>query len=163
MNGRTASVRALVLLLVGCGTVSHRNAPNAEAAVRRAADAWAAAAAAKDGHAMGRFFADDAFVMYPQPAPTIGREANREAWVKFFARPNAEHPFGPYTVVVSAAGDMAYILGRGAWSYDGPAGRVSRGGWYLAVWRLIADEWQIVALSAHRHDPPPAFGGDVAR
>jgi ketosteroid isomerase-like protein len=131
---------------------------SAMAAVRAAAEAFTAAAAARDGMRMGDAFAEDAFVMYPQPAPTIGRDANREVWIAFFKRPNATHPITTDSMQVSSAGDMAYITGRFASSYEGAQGLVTGGGRYLAVWRPINGSWRIVALSANSQRPAPVVG-----
>ena len=130
-----------------------------EAAVRAASDAWTAAAAAHDANRMAEFFADDAFVMYPRPAATIGKAANRDVWVEFFQRPKATHPLTTDSVVVAASGDLAYTHGRWALSYDGAQGPVSSGGRYIAVWRVVRGEWRIVALSANTHRPPPPILG----
>jgi ketosteroid isomerase-like protein len=109
---------------------------------------------------MAPFFAEDAFVMYPQPAPTVGRAANREAWVKFFARPNSEHPLTTDSIFQTPGGDLAYTTGRAAGNYDGPKGPVSIGGPYIAERRPIGGRWQIVALSANVHQPPPSMEPD---
>ena len=135
------------------------NAAPGEAAVRAAADAWTAAAAAHDGNRLAEFFADDAFVMYPRPAATIGRTANRDAWVEFFQRPRATHPLTTDSVVVAASGDLAYTHGRWALSYDGASGPVTAGGRYIAIWRPVGGAWRIVALSANSHRPPPPITG----
>lgn len=66
---------------------------------------------AKDPTATASFFSEDAFVMYPQPAPTIGRQANYQAWARYFARPEAEHPFTTDTVIVAASRDPANAKG----------------------------------------------------
>jgi len=127
----------------------------AETAVRAASNAWTAAAAARDGNRMADFFAEGAFVMYPRPAATIGRAANRDVWIEFFHRPKAAHPLTTDSVIVAASGDLAYTQGRWALSYDGAQGLVSAGGRYIAVWRPSDGEWRIVALSANAHRPPP--------
>jgi ketosteroid isomerase-like protein len=82
------------------------------AAVREAAEAWRRAFEAKDVDAIVRAYAPDAVAMYSFPQPTVGREANREAWVAYFARPKATHPITTDTVVVAASGDLAYTFGR---------------------------------------------------
>jgi uncharacterized protein (TIGR02246 family) len=165
MNRIVLATGVAAVLLTGFATLPSASAadPAADAAeaLRQAAEAWAAAIAAKDPERIARAIADDAFVMYPQPAPTIGREANREAWARFFARPNAEHPVTVDTVVVSAAGDLAYTRGRYAGRYEGADGPVSSGGRYLAVWQRRDGEWQIVAFSANRHQPPPSMTPDA--
>ena len=144
-----------VVVVVGCATTAR--VPS-DAPVREASRGWIAASDAKDVDTMAKYFAADAFVMYPQPQPTIGREANREAWAKFFARPNAVHPWTTDKVVMSASGDLAYTVGRAAGRYDGADGKeVTFGGRYIAVWQLVQGKWEIVALSANLHRPPPSM------
>ncbi|WP_158508917.1 YybH family protein [Gemmatirosa kalamazoonensis] len=90
-----------------------------ERAVRAAAAEWVRAAAERDGEAMGAYFAEDAFVMYPRPQPTVGRAANTAVWVTLFARPGALHPLTTDSVVVARSGDLAYVTGR--WHLSAPA------------------------------------------
>ncbi|MDQ4076677.1 MAG: DUF4440 domain-containing protein [Chloroflexota bacterium] len=132
-------------------------ADSGAASLHEAAAAWTAAANARDAEAMAIFFAPEVIAMYPQPAPTVGREANREAWARFFRRPNATHPLTTDTLVLAASGDLAYTLGRWAVNYEGPGGPVAAGGRYLAVWRPVDGAWRIVALSANTHQPAPAI------
>lgn len=159
---RLASVAAAVALTVGCasgvrGRTEQRGASDADAAVRVAADAWARAAVERDAAAMAEYFAEDAFVMYPQPQPTVGRAANHAAWAVVFAQPGARHPVTSDSVVVAASGDLAYVTGR--WHLSTPAAGerpgTEAGGRYLAVWRPVGPggAWQIVALSANTHRP----------
>ncbi|HEU4881461.1 MAG TPA: nuclear transport factor 2 family protein [Longimicrobium sp.] len=158
---RLASLAVVFMLTVGCAsTVSGgREQAGANAAVRVAADAWARAAVERDAEKMAEYFADDAFVMYPQPQPTVGRAANRAAWAAVFAQPGVRHPVTSDSVVVAASGDLAYVAGR--WHLSTPAAGerpgIEVGGRYLAVWRPVgpAGAWQIVALSANTHLPAP--------
>lgn len=161
---RLASVAAAVALTVGCASsaparTEQSGAPGAGAGVRMAADAWASAAVARDAEAMARYFAEDAFVMYPQPQPTVGRAANHAAWAAVFAQPGARHPVTSDSVVVAASGDLAYVTGR--WHLSTPAAGerpgTEIGGRYLAVWRPVGPgkAWQIVMLSANTHRPAP--------
>ena len=131
----------------------------ASRAVRAAADAWTRAALARDAAEMTRYFAEDAFVMYPQPQPTVGRAANGAAWARVFARPGADHPLTTDSVVVAASGDLAFTMGR--WALNTPAdstrAAVASGGRYVAIWRSVGPDgaWQIVVLSANTHRPRP--------
>lgn len=97
--------------------------------------------------------------MYPQPRPTVGRAANGAAWARVFNRPGARHPLTTDSVAVAASGDLAYSMGR--WHLSTPAdsarAAVDAGGRYIAIWRPVGPggAWQIVALSANTHQPPP--------
>jgi ketosteroid isomerase-like protein len=159
---RLTNCAALLAIMVAFPSVlsaQGTSSARAETAVRAASNAWTAAAAARDANRMAEFFAEDAFVMYPRPAATIGRAANRDVWTEVFQRPKAVHPLTTDSVIVAASGDLAYTQGRWALSYDGAQGPVSSGGRYIAVWRPIAGEWRIVALSANAHRPPPDVTG----
>lgn len=150
---------ALCLGLANIANAQRSGGDRSEAAVRAASNAWTAAAAAHDANRMAEYFADDAFVMYPRPAATIGKTANRDVWAEFFQRPKAEHPLTTDSVVVATSGDLAYTQGRWALSYDGAQGPVTAGGRYIAIWRPVRGEWRIVALSANTHRPPPPIIG----
>jgi hypothetical protein len=101
--------------------------------------------------------------MYPRPAhhPRAGGESRGLGELLRPAERRA--PGHDDTVVVSAAGDLAYIRGRYAGSYDGAESRVVSGGRYVAVWQRIDGEWRIgeAGLPAARHPDDDAVGGEV--
>jgi ketosteroid isomerase-like protein len=152
-----------IVLTVSCASRSAPPATDLSAAsaatLREAANAWARAAIERDAATMSRYFADDAFVMYPQPQPTVGRSANHAAWLAVFAQPGARHPLTSDSVIVSASGDLGYTVGR--WRLNTPPtgnrAAVDVGGRYIAVWRPVGPgrAWQIVTLSANTHRPTP--------
>ena len=166
-------VRHIVLVtfaawtLAGCASHPRPATPDAlgaataeavAAAVREAATDWVAAFARHDVDAITAGFAEDAVALYPRSAPTIGREANRSAWARFYTRPNAEHPLAVDAMVLSRGGDMAATRGRWAARYDAPDGAVDVGGDYLAVWRPdAAGVWRIETLAANMYSPPPGL------
>jgi ketosteroid isomerase-like protein len=162
-RNRCASVVSIIALvcIAGCtrGTQTPSDQSGSGAAVRAAAAAWTQAAAARNGAAMGEYFADNAFVMYPQSEPTIGRAANTAAWTAVFAEPRVRHPITADSVVVAGSGDMAYVQGR--WHFTAPAtgteAAADVGGRYIAVWRPVGagGAWRIVALSANTLNPAP--------
>jgi len=127
--------------------------------VRAASGAWAQAAVRRDADAMGEYFGDDVFAMYPQPQPTIGRAANLAAWRVVFAQSGVRHPITSDSVVVAASGDLAYSAGR--WHLSIPAtganAGTEAGGRYLVVWRPVGPggAWRIVTLSANTLRPAP--------
>jgi ketosteroid isomerase-like protein len=130
-----------------------------ETELRHVAAAWQAAVEAKDANRIASFFAEDALAMYPKPAPTAGRGANRVAWAEFFRRPNATHPISTERVTISVSGEMGWTLGTFAAAYDEPGGRATGEGLYVAVWRKAGTRWEIVALSANPYprDTWPKF------
>ena len=108
---------------------------------------------------MAQYFADSAFVMYPQPQPTIGRAANLATWSAAFSQPGVRHPITSDSVWIAGSGDLAYVTGR--WHLSTPATAEKQateaGGRYIAIWRPVGPggAWRIVALSANTHRPAP--------
>lgn len=150
MTPKRAWIAVATLILAGCGLATPRAAPDetAAAALEAAANGWIAAIAAGDADRIASFFADDAVAMYPLPAPTVGREANREVWAAFFGNREREHPITVDEIRVAPAGEMAYATGRW-WTRFGPAEEIDpSGGEYLAVWEQVDGAWKIAALSA---------------
>jgi ketosteroid isomerase-like protein len=127
--------------------------------LRAASDAWAHAAAEGDAEAMAESFSEDIFAMYPQPQPTEGRAANRDAWAAVFADPDVRHPVTTDFIVMASSGDLAYVKGRWRLSRPQSHGQAATevGGRYIAVWQLqeAGRTWRIVALSANTHRPAP--------
>ena len=121
-----------------------------EYSLQDAAVAWKQAIDAKDPDRIATFFAQDTVAMYPRPSPTNGREANRQAWAAVYSDPDAEHPITVERVEMSRSGELGYVYGKW-WSHQ-PAREYDRGGRYMAVWKLVGSQWQIVMLSANVHD-----------
>jgi uncharacterized protein (TIGR02246 family) len=131
------------MVLVGCAPTGTRMSTRApESGVRDAVATWVSAFQRHDLDGIASGFADDVVALYPRSAPTVGRAANRAGWAAYFAMPGAEHPITVDTVVVAAAGDMAFTRGRYAARYDKPDGHVDLGGQYVAVWRPDA-AWRV--------------------
>jgi len=144
------TVAALLVISFAKQAAGDDRKPNAlETELRRVAAAWQQAVEAKDANRIASFFAEDALAMYPKPAPTAGRGANREAWAAFFRKPNATHPISTERVTISASGEMGWTLGTFTAAYDEPEGRAKGEGLYVAVWRKAGARWEIVALSAN--------------
>lgn len=94
-----------VLLLVGCLPATRTESASPDS-LRDAAARWEEAIEAKDAYRIALSFAEDATAMYPHPMPTIGREANRQAWVRVYRNPVVEHPVTVDQVHVSRSGDL---------------------------------------------------------
>lgn len=142
------------VLLLGCTSTGGIAPKVEEASLSEAARQFTHAIAAKDPELIASFFAEDATAMYPFPSPTVGREANREAWASYFSS-RETHPVSIDTVVVSASRDMGYIMGRHANAEVESTD--SEGGRYVAVWRRGPEGWRITVLSAHVHSDIKPF------
>lgn len=115
-----------------------------------AAQKWKQAMETKDVAGIIGAFSQDVITMYPHPLPIYGREANKEIWEGVYKDPIAEHPVTVDQVTVSDSGELGYILGK--WWHSNANKNHSSGGRYVAIWKKIEDQWQIIMLSAHAHD-----------
>ena len=136
------------LILAACAGTSVPPTQSALSTLRQTASALQDAFTARDANRIASFFAEDAVAMYPLPQPTVGREANRRAWESYYSRRTA-HPLTIDTVVVSASGDLGYIIGR--YLTAEVRDPTATGGRYVEVWRKIDDQWRIAIVSAHDH------------
>ena len=123
--------------------------PTVEAELRQAADAWRRAIDDRNADQIAAFFATHARAMYLQSLPTVGREANRQAWANIFSNPEVNHPVTVEEVVTSISCDLGYTYGQ--WWLVRPGDDLHSeghtGGGYLAIWRPVYGQWQIVLLS----------------
>lgn len=101
----------------------------------------------RDAEAVATFLAESVAALYPQPAPFIGREANRQVWLGVYAEPGVEHLVMVDEVVESEQGDMGYTYGR--WRLVQPSAGPAQTGRWLAVWQPVDGAWQITHLSSN--------------
>ena len=66
----------------------------------------------RDSARVAVLHAENALAMYPQPLPTLGREAIRQVWAGFFAAPDFRHPITVDEILESEQGDLGYTIGR---------------------------------------------------
>jgi ketosteroid isomerase-like protein len=138
----------LAAALITVGSVDAR-AQTPINTLAEAAASWVEAFVTGDAEAISHYFAEDVVAHYPgRELPVLGREANRQAWVRYY-QVRSHHPLSTDSIVISAAGDLAYALGKYlSAAEDDPD---ATGGRYIAVWRRIEGEWKIALLMAHRH------------
>jgi ketosteroid isomerase-like protein len=121
----------------------------------KVAQAFPQAFADKDIDQIINFFAEDAIAMYPGwSLPVTGKDANREAWVNYYAK-NKTHPISTDSVVVAASNDLGHSFGRWATAETDELGAAA--GRYTAIWQRKNQQWQIVVLSAHVHEDIAPF------
>lgn len=107
---------------------------------------WSGTVATGDVEATLRYWADDA-VMLPPGLPMLeGKQAIRGFVEGAAATPGFTISWEPLSAVVSASGDMAYMIERNVISVDGPDGdKTITHGKVVTIWRKSADgEWQNV-------------------
>jgi ketosteroid isomerase-like protein len=126
------------------------------AAVRARSEAVAAAEAAFDIPTALTFWADDA-ILQPAGMPQIeGKEAVRGLYAHFFESGMVREFSGAAShIEVSGGGDMAYEYGINRMVMAGEDGDLLDVGKYLLIWRKIATEWMVVALSFTSDTPAP--------
>jgi ketosteroid isomerase-like protein len=137
------------LCVLSCACAS---APGARqlSALRAASEAYTHASGFRSADSIARFFAENVVVMSPQGRqPVHGREANREAWRRFFSGTNPEHTMTTDSVAMDRGGTMAWTLGRWTVGVDTPSGRAAASGHYLAVWQKRGEQWLITAVTAY--------------
>ncbi|MCC6318123.1 MAG: nuclear transport factor 2 family protein [Gemmatimonadaceae bacterium] len=142
---RTQWVLAIALVTTsGCALRGPSAAPSAS--FEGAAQAFARTTQQPNAAAIAAYFADSVYVVSPQGRqPVLGRDANREAWARFFRGGNPAHTM---TVEVMRASEhLAYSRGRWTAGVDTPQGRAEAVGTYLAVWERLPAGWRIVELS----------------
>jgi len=127
-------------LLCSGGDVS---VTGAEAAVRRADEAWVKAVASKSVERTVAMYDTDAFTAGDAMPPARGIAEIHSVWTKFFADPNFTVTWKAESVVVSGSGKTAWS--KGTWRSTSPTGAGS----YVAVWRKQRNgEWKVLLDSA---------------
>ncbi len=158
MSGKRLTVLPLgfvVATIVGC-TGPRVDVADELAAVRARSEAVVAAESALDTEAALAFWAEDA-VVQPAGSPQIqGHEAIRALYNSFFdSGPLKEFEGTTSHLDVSQAGDLAYEYGVNRMVLAGPDGDLLDMGKYLLVWKKVAGEWYVAALSFSSDAPQP--------
>ena len=139
-----------VSIASGCAPRFRMPAEPPALALRQAALAWAASFRSRDPAVITSFFADNAIAWFPRGAqPTVGAAAIRAAWTSYFKN-NPAHPVSIDSVVPAGSGELGLVYGR--YLYKEATDPTAEGGRYVAVWRSSGTQWQLVLLSAHKHD-----------
>lgn len=115
-----------------------------EQAIRDLSRQWTEAARARDPDRMSGIYADDAIMYEPGREPVRGRSAIRSHYADTTQLDIREIESEITNIEVAASGDLAYEVGQFRFEAEGPQGRISDRGVYLAVWRKRNGQWQIV-------------------
>ncbi len=157
--------RVVVTVLAGFACVlvfdgAARRDPQSEETVIRELDRkWAEAIVAKDLDRTVAHYADDAAFLAPNAPATSGKAAIRTAWDDLLKTPGLSLTFGPTTVRIAHAADMAYEIGTYTMGLDGPSGRVEDDGKYVVVWTRIGGDWKVAADIFNTSRPPATPAG----
>jgi ketosteroid isomerase-like protein len=135
---------AVVMNLVVAANPCVAQSGSAENAVRQADSAWSVAASSNDVDRMLSFYDKQGAFVGTNPA-TIGNEALRALWTKFFTSPGYHLSWKADRVEVAAASDLAYSFGQ--WEQTTIVNGQPRTGHgiYVAVWRKQPDgTWKVL-------------------
>ena len=102
------------------------------------------------------FYAADAIIQPPSSPQVQGREAISEDYRRFFAAiPIKEFSSTTSHLTVSQAGDLAFEYGINRIVLHSPDGDLLDMGKYLVVWKKVAGEWYVAAISFTNDAPQP--------
>jgi len=144
------SSRYLVLLAVLAIAVTTSLAKSGSSkaadAIKKADDAWAAAAAAKDADKSASFCAPDAAILVPNAPAAEGKDAIRKWFQDTFSVPNLKLLWHATSTDAAKSGDLGYSTGKYELSFTDPSGKtVSDHGKYVTVWKKQADaSWKVI-------------------
>lgn len=134
----------VALTLAGAAKPCAAQSSSAEIAVRQADSAWSVAAASNDIDRMLSFYDLRGAFVGTSP-PTVGHEALRALWTRYFTSPGYHLSWKADRVEVAASADLAYSYGQ--WEQTTLVNgqpRTARG-IYVAVWRKQADgTWKVL-------------------
>lgn len=140
---------ALLACMPCFASASAQDAASAEAAVRRADAAWAAAAGTGNIDAWMAFTTADAILMLPTQPLASGTDAVRHAVAGLLALPRLSLEWHATSVQISPAGDLAHVLGTYAVEHGGPgSASVKNRGRIIELWRKHPDgTWKCIVAS----------------
>jgi uncharacterized protein (TIGR02246 family) len=149
----------LALALAGCASAPPPPPdprPAAEAAIRKADEDWAKAAATLNPDAWMAFYSDDAVVLPPNEKRPVSRDEIRKTVATLLGLPGLQITWKATRIEVAQSGELGYLHGTYDMSFDGGKGkpRVTDTGKILEVWKKQADgSWKCVA-DAYSSDLP---------
>jgi ketosteroid isomerase-like protein len=98
-------------------------------------------------------FGEDAVLQPPEAPPIVGRDAVRSFYSDWFAVPYTGIYSDSDTVVVSSAGDLAYLIGNSHMDMDTAAGGDRLEGKYISLWRKVEGQWLCAGVSWSGNSP----------
>ena len=113
--------------------------PSAAATVRKADEAWSAAAAKNSVDAWMAFYADDVTLLPPGEAMSSGKAAARKGIAELFSLKDVKIAWKTGKVDVAASANVAYTIGTFAMSWTEKGKPMKDHGKYLEIWKKQAD------------------------
>lgn len=112
-----------IVVAGGCSSQAPIDRDAEIAALRSAAEAYHAAASAKDAQSVVTFYADDAMLIPPNAERVEGVEGVRNYRFGFIETPGVQLHFETIRVAVSSGGDMGWTFAIVDVSFTGPDGQ----------------------------------------
>ncbi len=129
----------------------------AEAEVRKADADWTAAASTHSVDAWMSFYAADAVVSLPQDQLASGKEAVREAVIRFLTPPHLSMASRPIDVQIDRSAKSASLIESYELRLDSQGTSASSRGRRLEIWRKQADgSWKCVVDTWNLDESPTA-------
>jgi uncharacterized protein (TIGR02246 family) len=138
-------ILACLACLCALSAAARKEAPSEETVIRELDRKWVEGIAAKDLDSTVAHYADDAAFLAPNASVSTGKVAIRAAWEGLLKSPGLSLTFGPTTIRVARAGDMAYEIGTYKIGMDAPGGRAEDEGKYVYVWTRVGGDWKVAA------------------
>ena len=146
---------AFAAVILSCNQAKVDTKAEAEKVMQTSRD-WAKTVATGDVNKTLSYWADDAILIAPgQPALT-GKESIKKMVEESFKIPGFKISWEPQNAVVSASGDMAYIIENSQISFPDSSGKsITQNSKAVSIWRKQADgSWKnVVDISTPESSP----------
>lgn len=135
---------AFAFALAGCASAPPPPPPDTRAAdaeaIRKADEAWAKAAEARNLDAWMAFYTDDAVVLPPNEKTTTGKENIRKSIAAMMELPGLSLTWQTTKTEAARSGDIGYSYGVYQMTFNDPKGKpVKDTGKTMIVWRKQPD------------------------
>jgi uncharacterized protein (TIGR02246 family) len=146
---------AVIVMTAGCNRADDTRAD--ARAIGDIEKQWNQDFGTKSADKLADYYADDAVLMAPGMAPSVGRESIRAALKEMVADPALALKFTAAKIDVSQSGDLGYTRGAYVMTITDPPTKkvVSDHGSYVTIYRKDADgKWKAVADIASSEAQP---------
>lgn len=145
MTVRVRLAVATVLLALPCAAGA-LDEERARERIKELQQQWVEAVAQGDVETIAGFYAKDAWFLPVGSPPLNGREDIRAWWEETLADPPwRKMTFRPLVIRFNGSGDWAYDVGASRTVVAGEDGDNVEWGKYLVVWKMVENEWKVVA------------------
>lgn len=151
---KLALVLAVLAIPIGCPPGTNTEAD--EHAIRDTEKQWNQDFASKDIDKLALYYAEDAVLMGPGMAPSVGRESVRSTLKQMVADPALSLKFAAAKIDVAESGELAYSRGAYVMTMTDPQTKkvIHDRGSYVTAYRKGADgKWRAVADIASSEIP----------